>query len=275
MVATTAPIGATFPRSFSGLDYEEVAFESGDGHTLRGWFFPAADPDAPAIIYAPATAHDQRQGLSLVAPLRRAGYQVLLFSYRGVGNSDGNRLSFSYGARESRDVDAAARYLAEVRGVRQIGAIGHSAGAVSILLSAARNPRIEAVVAAAPYSSLQEIWQANRPAAFPKRLYDLTLRLFELRKGFSRHQVRPVDVVKEISPRPILFIYGLEDRRVTLAQAQSLFQAAGFPKQIIWLPNTTHAGVRSPGLDLLVEQIVRFFDASLRQKKAARLKPAF
>jgi uncharacterized protein len=274
MIATTAPIGVAFPRSFSELVHENVSFPTSDGLILRGWFFPTSDPTAPAIIYAPATAHDQRQGLSLVSPLHQAGYQVLLFSYRGVGSSDGNRLNFSYGARESMDVDAAVRYLTESRGIQEIGAIGHSAGAVSIILSAARNPQIDAVVAAAPFASLQEIWQDNRPAIFPRKLYDLTLHLFELRKGFSRQQVRPVDLVSQISPRPILFINGLADRRITVAQAMSLFQAAGFPKQIIWLPDTTHEQVRSPGLDNLAHQIIQFFDASLKGGKVASLRPA-
>lgn len=274
MIATTAPIGMSYPRSFPKLDYENVSFSTSEGLTLRGWFFPASDPSAPAIIYAPATANDQRQGLSLVAPLHRAGYQVLLFSYRGVGNSDGNRLNFSYGARESIDVDAAVRYLTEVRGIEKIGAIGHSAGAVSIILSAARNPQIDAVVAAAPFASLQDIWEDNRPSFFPRELFNLVLRVFELRKGFSRHQVRPVDVVGQISPRPILFVNGLADRRITAAQAENLYRAAGFPKKIIWLPNATHAQVRSPGMDNLAHQIIQFFDASLRKDRLASLRPA-
>lgn len=275
MIATTAPISLTFPRTFSALEYEDVSFPTSDGIMLRGWFFSASDPTAPAVIYAPATANDQRQGLSLVAPLRRAGYQVLLFSYRGVGSSDGNRLNFSYGARESLDVDAAVHYLSQARGIQKIGAIGHSAGAVSIILSAARNPQIDAIVVAAPFPTLQDIWQDNRPSVFPRALYDLATRLFELRKGFSRHQVRPVDVVGRISPRPILFVNGLADRRIPVAQAKSLYQAAGSPKQIIWLPGATHAQVRSPGLDNLAQSIVQFFNASLRTHSLAGLSPAF
>jgi predicted alpha/beta hydrolase len=184
-----------------GLKYELVAFSTSDGLTLRGWFFPALDPHAPAILYAPATAHDQRQGLSLVAPLQRAGFQVLLFSFRGHGASDGSRFDFSYGARESQDVDAAVNYLYEQRGIHQIGAIGHSAGAASIIISAARNPHLGAVAAAASFSSIEETWLFNRPQIYPKPLYNLAMRLFELRKRFSRQQVRPLDVIGQIAPR--------------------------------------------------------------------------
>lgn len=264
MVATTSPIRVTYPRKYLGLKHENVSFPTTDGLTLRGWFFPCRDSHAPTVLYAPATAKDQRQGISLVAPLHRAGYQVLLFSYRGSGNSDGNRLRFSYGARESVDIDAAVDYLSETRGIKHIGAIGHSAGAVSVILSAARNPKINAVVAAAPFTTLQDIWQDNQPALFPTSLYARAQHLFQLRKGFSQMQVRPIDVIAKISPRPILMINGLEDKRISEKQASRLFDAAKMPKQIIWLPGTSHAEVRSPGLDSLIPQIVRFFDDSLR-----------
>lgn len=268
MVATTAPLSLDYPRKYHGLRYEEVAFPTSDGLTLRGWFFATSDPTAPAVLYAPATAKDQRQGLSLVKPLQKAGYQVLLFSYRGSGSSDGNRLNFSYGARESQDIDAAVRYLTETRRISRVGAVGHSAGAVSIILSAARNPRIDAVVAAAPYTSLEDIWQDNRPALFPQDWYTQAQRIYQLRKDFSTQQVRPIDVIASISPRPILLINGTADQRIRESQAARLFEAASQPKQIIWLKEAGHAEVRSPGLDLLMPQIVQFLDSNLREKTA-------
>ncbi|MEN6409790.1 MAG: alpha/beta fold hydrolase [Anaerolineaceae bacterium] len=275
LIATVSPFTLQYPRQYKNLDHEDVSFPTTDGLTLRGWFFPTSDPSAPVILYAPATGKDQRQGLSLVAPLHKAGYQVLLFSYRGTGNSDGNRFEFSYGARESVDVDAAVRYLSGTRHIQQIGAIGHSAGAVSIILSAARNTKIDAVVLAAPFTSLQDIWEENRPKILPDQLYEIAMHLFELRKDFSRQQVRPLDVISSISPRPILFIDGLADRRIPIEQAASLFNAARFPKQIIWLTGATHAQVRSPGLDDSMQSIVKFFNSSLRKNRAtASLDPA-
>lgn len=274
LIATTSPLWISFPQQYQNLKYEDVSFPTTDGLTLRGWFFPTDEASDPVVLYAPATAKDQRQGLSLVKPLHDAGYQVLLFSYRGTGNSDGNRFRFSYGARESVDVDAAVRYLSETRGIKHIGAIGHSAGAVSIILSAARNLQIDAIVVAAPFTSLDDIWQENRPKLIPSNLFDLVMRFSEARKNFSRDQVRPLDVIDQISPRPILFVDGLNDRRVTVDQAINLYDAAGYPKRLIWLPEATHSEVRSPGLDDLMQPIVKFFDNSLRGTATARLEPA-
>lgn len=267
LIATKAPY---FPKNSTraiqelGIPYEAVAFPTSDGLTLRGWFFPADGQEAPAILYAPATSHDLRSGISLVRPLHNAGYHVLLFSYRGHGLSDGNPFGFTYGALESEDVDAAVRYLYEERGIRRIGAIGHSAGAISIIISAARNPHISAVVAAAPFASMEEVWETSRPLIIPKPLLDLSMRFSEFRKGFTRNQVRAEDVIAQIAPRSLLILHGAEDRRITQAQAIRLFNAAQEPKAFWLVEGASHEGVRSPGLDILMQNIIVFFDDALR-----------
>lgn len=203
MASTAAPyFGKNADRAAAalGLPYESVSFQTSDGIVLRGWFYPSETSNSPAILYAPATAKDQRSGLSLVHPLHEAGFSVLLFSYRGHGRSDGSPIGFSYGAHESLDVDAAAGFLHDVKGARAVGAIGHSAGAVAIILSAARNPKIDVVIAASPFTSIEQIWTTNKPGLMPTPIYDLMMRTSEARKDFERSEVRPVDVINRISP---------------------------------------------------------------------------
>ena len=270
LVATLPPLfprGTINPLTEWNLSYEDVAFPTSDGLTLRGWFVPAERQDAPAILYAPATSHDQRSGLSLVPAFHAAGYHVLLFSYRGHALSDGDRWGFTYGDAESRDVDAAARFLGETRGIRHIGAIGHSVGAVSSILSAARNPRIGAVVAVAPFNCLDEVWRTNRPTLVPTSVLDLTLRLTEKRKGFNREEVCPLEVVDRIAPRPLLVIHGTDDRRITEEQVHRLFAAAQEPKTLWLVERATHGGIRTPVLDELAPDVIAFFDAALSGQK--------
>jgi len=267
-IATLPPLFSrqdTNPLTEAGLRYEEVAFATDDGLTLRGWFIPAGLAGAPAVVYVPGTGRDQRSGLSLVAPFHEAGYHVLLFSYRGSGQSDGNWLRFSYGDAESRDLDAAVRFLFEIKGVSRVAAIGYSAGAVSAILSAARNPHIGAVVAVAPYNCVDEVWQTGRPAGMPAFLQDWTLWLTEKRKGFDRARICPVDVVDQIAPRPLLVIHGTADRRILQSQVQRLFAAADEPKSLWLVPGATHNTIRTPVLDELVPQVVGFMNGALGQ----------
>jgi len=246
------------------IPYEDVAFLTPEGLTLRGWFIPVAEPDAPAILYAPSTANDQRSGLSLVPTFHAAGYHVLLFSYRGHARSDGNRWGFTYGVAESRDVDAAVRFLYETRGIHRIGTIGHSVGAVSIILSAARNPRIGAVAAVAPFNNLEEVWMTNCPPIMPPFVSNLMLQMSERRKGFRREDVRPLQIVGRIAPRPLLLIHGTADRRIPVAQVRRLFAAAQAPKTLWLVEEATHASIRNRALDALAQDVVAFFDMALR-----------
>lgn len=267
LVATLPPVfprGNVNPLTELGIPYKDVAFSTTDDLTLRGWFIPVEQPDAPAILYAPATAHDQRSGLSLVPAFHAAGYNVLLFSYRGHALSDGDKWGFTYGDAESQDLDAAVRFLRETKDIRRIGAIGHSVGAVSSILSAARNPRIGAVVAVAPFNCIAEAWHTSRPALVPPFILDFTLWLSEKRKGFNREEICPLKAVHRIAPRPLLVIHGTKDRRITEAQVRRLFAAAQEPKTLWLVEGATHGGIRDPVLDELAPDVIAFFDAALR-----------
>jgi dipeptidyl aminopeptidase/acylaminoacyl peptidase len=257
------PEETTNPLTEWALAYEDVTFPTTDGLTLRGWFISAEKEDAPALLYAPATGHDQRSGLSLVPAFHEAGYHVLLFSYRGHALSEGRKGDFTYGDAESRDVDAAVQFLYEAKGIRRIGAIGHSAGAVSAILSASRNPRLGAVVAVAPFTCVTEVWHTNRPALVPPFILDWTLWVSEKLKGFDREEVCPVNVVDRIAPRPLLVVHGTDDQRITEPQVRRLFAAAKEPKALWLVEGASHSGIRTPVLDALAPDVVGFFDEAL------------
>jgi dipeptidyl aminopeptidase/acylaminoacyl peptidase len=242
------PEGTPSPLEVLGLPYEEVSFPSDDGLVLRGWFIPAASNEAPAIVYAPATAHDQRSGLSLVPSFHQAGYHVLLFSYRGHALSDGKRGGFTYGDAESRDLDAAVQFLHDTKRVRQ---------------SAARNPLVGAVIAVAPFTCVSDVWYTSRPELVPSFILDWALWVAEKRRGFDREEVCPVQVIDRIAPRPLLIIHGTDDQRITEEQVSRLFAAALEPKTLWLVKGANHSQVRSPVLEELSGELVAFLDSAL------------
>lgn len=242
-----------------GLPYDNVAFTNEAGQVLRGWFFPAECSHAPCVLYAPGTSHDQRSGLSLVAPMHAAGYSVLLFGYRGHGLSDGSRFGFTYGANEQKDINAAVHYLYEQRGVEQVGVIGFSAGATAAILSAACNEKITAVVAAAPFASIEEAWEKSRPKVVPRVFYRLGLKFSEWRKGYLREQTCAACAIGDIAPRPVLLVEGTADERIGAKQTRALL-SAGHPPIGLWLvKGLTHRQLHSPGLSCLGDDLAAFF----------------
>jgi alpha-beta hydrolase superfamily lysophospholipase len=260
------------PLDVLGLPYEEVSFPSEDGLVLRGWFVPAELDGAPVVVYAPATAHDQRSGLSLVPAFHQAGYHVLLFSYRGHGLSEGKRGAFTYGAAESRDLDAAVRFLRETSRADQIALLGHSAGAVSAILSASRNPLVGAVIAVAPFTCVSDVWYTSRPELVPSFVLDWALWVAEKRRGFDREEICPIKVIDRIAPRPLLIIHGTDDQRITESQVSSLFSAALEPKTLWLVEGASHSQVRSPVLEEMSEELIAFLDSAWKTQEQRQSK---
>lgn len=243
-----------------GLSAEVVSFPADDGLILRGWFFPTEDPDAPAVIYVHGSGASPLEGLSLVTPLHDAGYQVLLFSYRNHGLSDKNWIEgISFGARESKDVDSAVRYLHDVRGIERIALQGFSMGATSALLSAARNPEVAAVIAEAPYTSFDQVWAANgRPV--PGIFVTLSRILVEKIRDFRAEDIEPVAVISRIAPRPVLLIHGKADNYIPWEQSLALYRAAKAPKSL-WLADSAgHGNVRKLYPDTFTSTVLAFYE---------------
>jgi fermentation-respiration switch protein FrsA (DUF1100 family) len=165
-------------------------------------------------------------------------------------------------------VDAAVQFLYETKGIRRIGVIGHSAGAVSSIMSAARNPLVGAVVAVAPFNSVEEVWHTSRPALVPAFVLGWTLSVAEKVRGFRSEDVWAEAVVDRIAPRPLLLIHGRDDERITESQVRRLFAAAEEPKTLWLVEGATHKGIRDPVLDRLAPDVIGFLDQALHRESA-------
>ena len=143
--ADPASIDAAFPPGLA-----EVSFESG-GDRLNGHIYLAngAGPH-PAVILLHGFPGNEKN-LDLAQALRRDGFNVLFFHYRGAWGSEGV-YSFSH---LIEDVGAAASFLrthaADYRvDPAKLITIGHSMGGFAALQAAARDPAIACTAAIAP-----------------------------------------------------------------------------------------------------------------------------
>ncbi len=255
-----------FPKGHLNLPsdspFEEVAFPSSDGITLRGWFFPPPKPNGPVIIYAHGSGRDLREGLPLVPILQKGGFGLLLFSYRNHGFSDWTSNGHTYGMKESEDLDAAVQFL-KGRGYSSIGLMGYSLGAASAIISAARNPEVKAVVAIAPFASAFDLWFSNSPPFIPRPLLYVTLWLTEKRKGIKLADISPEKAIKDIAPRPILLIQGTKDSYIPLSHTRRLLEAAGKGARLLLLDGANHKSVLLPGVIKKQDLIIDFLRKAL------------
>jgi uncharacterized protein len=134
------PIDGTF-----SVAHENVAFETADGLTIRGWYAPSRN--GASVVFVHGSGGNREEPRKQARLLAAHGYGVLLYDSRGRGESDGDPQGFDWTWQP--DIDAAVEYLKSRPDVRdgRIGGVGLSAGAEALIEAAARRPDLHAVVA--------------------------------------------------------------------------------------------------------------------------------
>ncbi len=218
------------PSDYGITIYRDVTLTSSDGITLRGWYIPSQN--GAAVILAHGYVDNRQFLLPEAAFLTRAGYGVLLFDFRGHGDS--GSATATLGDHERRDLRAALDFVASQPDIDpdRIGGLGFSMGAAILAGVAAEDERLRAVVIESSYATLDDV--IKQRLSLPGVLRDPLVRVFEWRENANIEAVRPVDDLCRISPRPVLLIYGDQDD-VLPPGSQQRMVAAICPPTETWL----------------------------------------
>jgi pimeloyl-ACP methyl ester carboxylesterase len=232
------------PQLVTGRPYDDVAFKTEDGLTLRGWFFPSQDPRSGRTVLI---CHGLGLNRSAFLAYLRVGEalraNVLLFDFRGHGDSDGHTVTL--GNREKLDVLAAVRYLRTERAeqARELIGLGISMGAASLTRAAACvEPPLDAVILDSGFASVVDLTD-NILAPFPSGLRPwltaVGIPLASLHAGCSLPDVRPEEAIGSLRA-PVLIIHGNPDELIPTDHARRLFAHAGSPKELWLAPTEGH-----------------------------------
>ena len=255
---------------------EEVSFTSVEDNTrISGWFFAASGSRrGPAVVLCHGIWTGRRECLPLALRFQAAGYNVLCFDFRAHGNSDGRFISV--GHHETDDVIGAVHYLKQRPEVdpARIGVIGFSMGAAATIQAAARCLDIAAVVADSSYATFVDAAKysfrlVTRMPHFP--MAPLALQSAKWIMHLDANQLRPVDVIGRISPRPVLLTHGTLDEIVPVRHAHTLFKAAEEPKELWVVPGAHHVEARDLDPDGYFNRVEHFLNEAL--SPAAALLP--
>ncbi len=244
----------------NNIQYQNIELTTEDGLKLAAWYTPPHTEGSGVVILV-AHGHAASRPEDMYALFASHGYGVLAWDFRAHGDSAGDFTSLGY--YEVMDVKAALDYALAQPGVKHVGGWGGSMGAVTMIRSAAKYPEIEAIVTDSPFSNLVD--ELNVRVPFPV-LRPLIRFFAEWQTGLDLNDVRPVDDVALISPRPILIIQGMKDGMVPLDSAQLIYDAAGEPKQLWTEPDAGHLGMYSSHPEEYTEKIIGFFDKYLLNK---------
>ncbi len=180
----------------------------------------------------------------LAERLCREGFGVLIFNFRGTGDSQGNFDIMGW----TRDLGAALDYLAALPEAAGSGVslLGFSGGAAVSIYVAARDARVSAVAACAcpaEFDSLVSGGSALEIIEYFREVGIVRDRGFpvsseEWLDGFRL--VSPLEGVSRLSPRPLLLVHGGQDETVAVSHAHRLYARAGEPKRLVIVSGAGH-----------------------------------
>lgn len=271
------------PMTQLRLRYETVRFDATDGIELSGWWIPAtrarrggrgggepsaADFGTKTVIFCHGWGKNKSTQLPMIRRLIPAGYNALIFDFRGHGESEGQFTTL--GDLERRDVLGAVRWLNQTHAEqsKRIVGLGVSTGAAALIAAAADPSRegqaIQSIAIYSGFDDLSSLARTLSAASFSPPVDWLTaklgLSLASLQAGTDLSAFKPAQLVQKLWPRPILVIHATRDQRVPFEHGDRLFDAASFPKQPLWLPHEDHDD--SMNDDSAAEAVREFFESA-------------
>lgn len=263
MIRRRTPDVRTDPADY-GLAYENVEFSARDGICLRGWFIPADPAEAArgTVIFCHGHAGSMDPDIQYAPWFHQAGYNVLMFDFRGHGRSDGQRVSM--GALEQLDLLGAVDYLHE-RGIERVGVLGFSMGGVVAMSTAPHSDAIATVVSDGGFARLGSAVlagarQRGLPAFLTPLFGRLVIWLAGLRLGLRLSNADPIRWVDKIAPRALFIIHGGRDPYVSVEEARELYRRAGEPKELWIVPEAPHRQVDVHRPQEYRQRLLGFFD---------------
>ncbi len=210
-----------------GLKYEDITLTTSDNIKLKAWFIPN-NKTKNAIIICHGYPFDKGNVLGF-APFLHKNYNLLFFDFRAMGQSEGSYTTVGY--KEAEDLKAAIKYLKD-KNIKNIGALGFSLGAATILMT--KSPDIKAIVADSSYANLDlMINSLYRQFFFLKYPFTfITKLLARLILKIDPSDVSPEKAIKDIET-PILLIHGEKDSQIKVENSHLLKKAN--PKAELWI----------------------------------------
>lgn len=227
----------------TGLEYENITFTSRkDNILLKGWYFPGGESVIIIVNggYNPRV-DDNSDTLGLTRKLAKEGYSILLFDFRGRGESEGKGLALT---NTDEDIGGAFDYLKD-RGFasNRICLMGFCSGAVQACIYASRNDTgmliLDGCFISVPTMVVRQAATTIAPE-FLARIFIpglfLTTKLI-----YGYELVNPIDAIGDVQC-PILFIHEEYDEFTTLEETERLYNAVTNPANGIWeVRNSGHS----------------------------------
>jgi alpha-beta hydrolase superfamily lysophospholipase len=219
-----------------------IGHVQGKDVNLEVWSIPSDDSPRGLILMYHAYGGDKESLLPIAKQFHQIGYATEIVDFRGSGGSTGNSTTVGY--KEADDVVATFNDAKKNLPVNSepIVLYGQSMGAAAVLRAVGDlgiSPN--AIIVESPFDRIicrtQNRFRAMNLPSFP--LANLLIFWGGVQQGYWGFDLNPGESAKNVHC-PALMFHGQLDRRVTTAQANSLFNNLAGPKHLEIYANAGH-----------------------------------
>lgn len=245
-----------------GYPAEPVTLRARAGGSFKGYFIPGSN--GATIIMPPPFTSGRSVRLSEMDILAKHGYSIFMFESRrcaGMG-------PLSLGYKEVDEVADALDYLITRPDVdsERIGIYGFSSAGATSIMAAARHPQLKAVVAEGGYGDFTENalgrnYESGLTGYFLPLFRWGSYLTYRMVTGLDINQLSPASVINQISPRPILLIYGTQE--VSLPGGKRQKAAAGDNATLWIVEGAGHGNYLQVAPEAYEQHLITFFHNSL------------
>jgi fermentation-respiration switch protein FrsA (DUF1100 family) len=205
----------------AGLGFRDLALETEDGEQLHGWWIGSGRSVAGHLVFCHGNGGNIGERVMNAALLVAAGFDVLLFDYRGYGQSTGRPDEEG----TYRDARAARKGALAQPGVdpSRLFYLGESLGGAVALHLALESPPT-GLILQSTFTSIRDVARRHYPFIPPFLVADAYPSLRLIAKLAA----------------PLLMLHGGNDAIVPVAQGQALFDAAPGRKHMHVFPSLGH-----------------------------------
>jgi dipeptidyl aminopeptidase/acylaminoacyl peptidase len=235
--------------------------------SLSCWVIDPPGSPRGVILVLHGVRDQKRSQLSLGKMLANAGYRAVLIDLRGHGESTGDWLT--YGVVDSHDLVQVIDALEKQNLITgPIGAMSASYGASVAIQAAAIDPRVESIVAIAPFTSLSDVVPHYvRHYGFgwliPKRKIAEGIALTGQLATFGPQQASPLRAIANTNAHELL-IHGKNDHHIPCEHSQRLSAAASDRTKLILIDAEDHDSIMSDRTGIIARETLVWFELWLK-----------
>jgi uncharacterized protein len=200
----------------TGLEAADVWAETEDGVRVHGWYFPNQDANY-VVVLSHGNAGNISGRIAIAETLLNSGASVLMYDYRGYGNSEGSPSEEGL----YKDIEAVVEYLKSEQGYteQQVVMYGRSLGG-AVAAYAATQYDLGGLVLDSAFKNLRAMVREVYPFV-PARL--------------AKYDFPTDEYIQQLGDLPVMIMHSPNDEIIGFHHGRSLYELAGGPKRFVEL----------------------------------------